>query len=132
MNRWPLLLMIAWVGATAGEPDYPALYRTLELPELDNATVTEVGRTADGLRDGLRVTLSTRASQAEMRQFFETAMAERGWRLVETEGSARMRAAGMLDQLPFAAVFEKDDMRFQVVSTPLGQESTVRISVIGG
>lgn len=124
-----LLLVIVTMPVLAG-PGYPPAYRELGLPEYGNATVTDTGRDNTSLRDGIKVTLLTRDDGTKLRAYYETEMQSRGWQLQETAASAKMRAAGMLDRLPFGAVFKKDRMRFQVFTNPKGNGVAVHISVI--
>jgi hypothetical protein len=57
-------------------------------------------------------------------------MQARGWVLQETVASAKMRAAGMLDKLPFGAIFSKDGMRYQVFTSPEGEGTAVHINIV--
>ncbi len=123
-----LLSICAHLGAE--ELDYPELYRSLSLPEYGNAEVTELGRDNSDLHDGIRISLFTTSSHAELREFYESQMQALGWELQETPGSARMRQAGMLDQLPFAVRFSKDDYRFQIITGAQGDGLAIHITVL--
>jgi len=124
------LLLFAAALQAAG-PDYPAAYRDLGLPEYQNATLTGTGREITSLRDGLALTLVTREDDATLRAYYEAEMSARGWILEETVASRKMRAAGMLDKLPFGAVFSKDGMRYQVSTGRQGTDSVIHINVTG-
>ena len=118
------LLMIFTTAIFADGPDYPVIYRDLGLPQYQNADVTSVGRDNTSLRDGIRVTLLTQDDDATIRAYYEAEMQDRGWVLEETIASKNMRAAGLLDKMPFTATFNKDDMRYRA-SSNRGEHGTV-------
>ena len=124
------LLLTATTGLIAADLDYPKGYRDLGLPEYENATVTALGRDNTNLRNGITITLFTQADGAKLRAYYEAEMQDLGWTLQETIASKKMRAAGMLDRLPFGAVFSKDDMRYQLFTNPEGTGIAIRINII--
>ena len=115
------LLMMFTTTIFADGPDYPAIYRDMGLPEYQNASVTSVGRDNTSLRDGIRVTLLTQDADATIRAYYEAEMQDRGWAVEETVGSKDMRAAGMLDKMPFTATFNKADMRYRAPPSRAGR-----------
>jgi hypothetical protein len=80
-------------------------------------------------RDGVTVTLFTQDDGATLRTYYEAEMQDLGWTLQETVASKKMRAAGMLDKMPFGAIFSKDRMRYQLFTNPEGNGLAVRISI---
>ena len=124
------LLLAVTTGLFATDPDYPPSYREMGLPEYENATVTGLGRDNTSLRDGITVTLLTEDDSAALRAYYEAEMQARGWELQETVASAKMRAAGKLNKLPFGAIFSKDGMRYQVFTNPEGSDTAVHINII--
>jgi hypothetical protein len=122
-------LLTASTGLFAADLDYPSSYRDLGLPEYENATVTGLGRDNTTLRDGITITLSTQDDGATLRAYYETEMQALGWTLQETVASKKMRAAGMLDKMPFGAIFSKDGMRYQLFTNPEGNGLAVHISI---
>jgi len=126
-----LLLTIVATGLYADELEYPERYRELQLPEYSNATLTEVGRNNLSLSDGISITLFTTDNGMTLREYYEAEMNTRDWQLQETVATTKMRAAGMLDKLPFGAVFTRDGMRYQIFTTPKGNGTSVFITVVG-
>jgi len=111
--------------------DYPPLYRELGLPEYPTATVTNLGRANDSLADGLSITLETAASHSELRAFYESRLEALGWTLQESIGMQRMRAAGMLEAVPFSGVFCKaDDTGYTVHALDRASYREVKLSVV--
>lgn len=100
-------LVAVWLpqGWAESMLDYPPLYRELGLPEYPGATVSNLGRSNDSLADGLSITLETTASHSELRAFYESRLEASGWTLQESIAVQRMRAAGMLETVPFSGVF---------------------------
>lgn len=100
-------LLALWLphGWAESVLDYPPLYRELGLPEYPTATVSNLGRSNDSLVDGLSITLETTASHSELRAFYESRLEALGWTLQESIAVQRMRAAGMLETVPFSGVF---------------------------
>ena len=132
MMKLQLILSLSLAVATglfADDMDYPSSYRDLGLPEYANATVTGLGRDNTSLHDGITITLFTQEGSAALRTYYEAEMQTRGWTLEETIASKKMRAAGMLDTLPFGAVFSKDDMRYQLFTNPKGNGIAVHINI---
>jgi hypothetical protein len=124
-----LLLLSATTGLFAADPDYPSSYREMGLPEYENASVTGLGRDNTSLRDGIAVTLFTQDDGATLRAYYEAEMQNLGWTLQETVASKKMRAAGMLDKMPFGAIFSKDGMRYQLFTNPEGNGIAVHINI---
>jgi len=111
--------------------DYPPLYRELGLPEYPTATVTNLGRANESLADGLSITLETAASHSELRAFYESRLEALGWTLQESIGMQRMRAAGMLEAVPFSGVFCKaDDTGYTVHALDRASYREVKLSVV--
>ena len=126
------LLAFSWIKAWA-EPslDYPPLYKELGLPEYPAATVAQLGRVNDSLADGLSITLETTASHSELRDFYESQLAALGWALQETVATQRMRAAGMLETMPFSGVFcAATGTSYTVRATDMGTYRQVQLSVV--
>ena len=112
--------------------DYPEVYRDLGLPEFQPATVVQLGRVNDSLEDGLSVWLETPATHGELRGFYEAHFDALGWALNETIAVQKMRAAGLLESMPFSAVFcGQDGTGFIVFATDMGAVRQVKISVVG-
>lgn len=127
------VLLCAAGPAGSSDLDYPQLYRDLGLPEYADATITGLGRTNTSLADGISIKLQSNGSYGTLRTYYENALADLGWILKETEAVARMRKAGMLDQLPFNAVFcGPDTLAFQVTTTDRGPVRELSISVVQG
>jgi len=124
-----ILLLTAITNLFAADLSYPPSYLDMGLPEYENAVVTGLGRDNTSLRDGITITLFTEDNGATLRTYYETEMQDRGWVLQETVASKKMRAAGMLDKLPFGAIFSKDGMRFQLFTNPEGNGLAVHISI---
>lgn len=111
--------------------DYPPLYRELGLPEYPTATVTNLGRANGSLADGLSITLETAASHSELRAFYESRLEALGWTLQESIGMQRMRAAGMLEAVPFSGVFCKaDDTGYTMHALDRASYREVKLSVV--
>jgi len=125
------VLLFVTAGLVADELDYPPSYRDLGLPEYQNAKVTGLGRDNTSLHDGISVTLFTTDDGPVLRSYYEAEMNSRGWILQETVASKKMRAAGMLDALPFGAVFTKDGMQYQLFTNPEGDGTAIHITVNG-
>jgi len=125
-----LLSTFMATGLFADGLDYPERYRELQLPEYSNATLTDVGRNSSSLSDGISITLSTVDNTKLLRKYYETEMSNRGWQLQETVATAKRRAAGLLDRLPFGAVFTKQGMRYQIVTHTLEDGTSIHISVV--
>lgn len=125
------LLLLTTAGLYAADLDYPDVYRALGLPEYENATITELGRDSSSLRDGIKITLFTKVDKATLRKYYEDSMQALEWELQEPVSNAKMRAAGMLDQLPFATSFNKNDMRYQITTSKKDNGTFIHISVIG-
>ena len=112
--------------------DYPELYRELGLPEFQPATVVQLGRVNDSLEGGLSIWLETPATHGELRGFYEAQFDALAWTLNETIAVQKMRAAGLLEGIPFSAVFcGQDGTGFSVYATDMGATRQVKISVIG-
>lgn len=126
------LLTFSWMKAWAEPPlDYPPLYKELGLPEYPAATVAQLGRVNDSLADGLSITLETTASYGELRNFYESQLAALGWALQETVATQHMRAAGMLETMPFIGVFcATTGTSYQVFSADMGAYRQVKLSVV--
>ena len=126
------LLVLSWVKASAEPPlDYPPLYKELGLPEYPAATVAQLGRVNDSLADGLSITLETTASYGELRNFYESQLAALGWALQETVATQRMRAAGMLEAMPFLGVFcAATGTSYTVRATDMGAYRQVQLTVV--
>ena len=124
------LLVAVTAGLFAADLDYPQSYREMGLPEYENAVVTGLGRDNTASHDGITVTLFSEDEAAKLRVYYEAEMQARGWLLQETIASQKMRAAGMLDKLPFGAIFSKDGMRYQLFSNPEGDGIAVHINII--
>ena len=129
--RMFFFMLLSFAAALyAADLDYPASYREMGLPEYTNAAVSVLGRDNSSVHDGISITLITDESDASLRAYYETEMQARGWILEETIASKKMRAAGMLDQMPFGAVFSKDGMRYQVFAAKQADGKTIHISVV--
>lgn len=121
-------LLVLSASVVAAE-DYPALYDSLLLPKYPGAQVVSVGRDNTQLRDGMSVTLKTADAHITLRRFFEIQMPASGWTLQETTATTKMRAAGLLDKLPFMAVFcRSDGAAVQFFTSDQGQVRVVEIS----
>ncbi|MCC0013883.1 MAG: hypothetical protein H6877_11270 [Rhodobiaceae bacterium] len=119
--------------AISGDLDYPPLYKQMNLPELPDATITELGRDNSNLDDGMRIVLQSGMTNGELRSFYESQMADRGWTLQETMAVSRMRAAGMLDKLPFNAVFCKSGgIAYNATTVDMGSVREVDIAISQG
>jgi hypothetical protein len=57
---------------------YPALYRSLELPELPGGVLLSTGRQTTSLRDGLSLSITTSMSIPEVRDYYSTALGRPG------------------------------------------------------
>lgn len=124
------MLLTITMGLYAGDLVYPEGYQALGLPEYQNATITDLGRDNSSIRDGFSITLFTTDDGATLRQYYEEEMQSLGWELQETVASTKMRAAGMLDALPFGGVFKKDSMRFQIFTAKKDNGTSIQISVL--
>jgi hypothetical protein len=124
------LALAVTTGLWAADLDYPASYREMGLPEYTKANVSALGRDNSSVHDGISITLLTDENDATLRVYYETEMKARGWLLEETIASKKMRAAGMLDQMPFGAIFSKDGMRYQLFTGQQTDGKTIHISVI--
>lgn len=110
--------------------EYPALYKSLELPEYENAILVKKGHQEVSLRDGLRLTLETPDEYGPLRSYYEAELAAKGWELEETIATRKMREAGMLDQMPFNGVFRKGNRKFQITSSRSGDKTLYSIIVL--
>jgi hypothetical protein len=110
--------------------DYPELYRSLGLPQYNNAIITELGRQNISLKDGLKIYLESPDNYATLRAYYEGELASTGWDLIETIASKKMREMGMLDQMPFGGVFKKENMTFQIFSNRVSEVTKITISVV--
>jgi hypothetical protein len=134
MKKQLILLLLLTIAATslyAHGLDYPERYKELQLPEYPNATLTDVGRNSSSLSDGISITLFTTDNSTALREYYEAEMNTRDWLLQETVATTKMRAAGMLDKLPFGAVFTKGGMRYQIFTTTVDHGTSVKITVVG-
>lgn len=126
-------LLALWLpqGWAESVLDYPPLYRELGLPEYPAATVSNLGRANDSLADGLSITLETTASHSELRAFYESRLEALGWALQESVGIQRMRAAGMLEAVPFSGVFCKaEGTGYTVYALDRAAYREVKLSVV--
>jgi hypothetical protein len=58
---------------------YPTLCRSLELPELPGGVLLSTGRHTTSLRDGLSLSITTSMAIHEVRDYYSTALGDRGW-----------------------------------------------------
>jgi hypothetical protein len=116
----------------AQDQNYPDLYLEMNLPLYPGADVVSTGRNNSSLADGITVVLEATASHAELRRFYESVLIDQGWELQETVASARMRQAGMLDKMPFIALFcHPDGTGYKIMSSDLGARQRIQISLTG-
>ncbi|MFT5484445.1 MAG: hypothetical protein ACI9GW_003110 [Halieaceae bacterium] len=109
---------------------YPDLYVEMGLPQLPGAEVIDVGRDNSTLENGMTVKLRSNFDSASLRSFFESTLTDESWVRNETIATSKMRELGVLDQLPFAAVFKKGELTYQVFSHQQGDKAIVSISVV--
>jgi hypothetical protein len=120
-----LLLIVAapWRVRAGDELAYPALYVSLDLPQLPNATLISTGRQSSSLRDGLALRLSTPTAVADVRQFLSEALTERGWTVVP--------ARPLPPSMPVAGVqATRDRVSFQATITKMSDATQVNITVL--
>ena len=124
------LTIFSVFGVFASDLDYPNVYTRMSLPEYPGAVVLSTGRSSHNLEDGISLKLETPASHAELRSYYESRMAELGWILQETIAVTKMREAGVLDRMPFMAVFcFKDGLAYQITATDIAAKRQLRISI---
>jgi len=110
--------------------DYPDLYKSLDLPEYQDASVIGLGRQNESLKDGLKIFLESDADSAKLRAYYESKMTELGWELEESIAVQKMRERNMLDQIPFSGVFKKGDMTYQVFTTRISGKTKINITLL--
>jgi len=110
--------------------EYPALYKSLDLPEYANATITGLGRQSANLHDGLKIFLESTDDYSALRAYYESELSDKGWVMEETIATRKMREAGMLDRMPFGGIFIKDNMKYLITTFRLKGISKITISVI--
>jgi hypothetical protein len=90
------LLAVPCIGLICAAPatlpaqtgDYPALYRSLGLPELPGATIVSTGRQTTSLRDGLAILLRTSSPPHMFRTFFVEHLEQAGWAIAPSRAPA--------------------------------------------
>jgi hypothetical protein len=98
---------------------YPAAYKALSLPELEDATLTSTGRQTTSLRDGLALTLTTARTVDQARAYYHEALTTLGW-IEEKPGPA-----GRTPNMPVRNVtFNKDAVTFTATMTAVSANET--------
>lgn len=110
-------------GAAAASRDaglaYPAVYKALSLPELNDATLTSTGRQTTSLRDGLALALTTTKTVDQAKAYYHEALTTLGW----TE--ERPGPAGLMPNMPVGNVtFNKDGVTFTATMTAMSANET--------
>ena len=101
---------------------YPALYRSLDLPELPGGELVSAGRQTTSLRDGLTLRITTSMPVAEVRNHYSTALAELGWE----EAPSRV-----IPGAPMAGLqATRDGVRFTATITAMGDETQINLTVV--
>lgn len=122
------ILLILTVGAPSAlrandELAYPALYVSLDLPQLPAATLTSTGRQTSSLRDGIALSLSTPTAVADVRQFLSEALTSSGWAVAPSRPLPR--------SMPVANVqARRDRVSFQATITKMPDTTRVDITVL--
>ena len=124
------LLFIYSSTVISQELYYPSAYTSLNLPEYPNATITELGRTSESLKDGVKIFLESSDDYITLRSYYESEMAALGWTLQESIAVKKMREMGKLDMIPFAGVFEKDDLVFQIFTSRVNDLTKLNIALL--
>ena len=101
---------------------YPALYRSLELPELPGGVLLSTGRQTTSLRDGLSLSITTSMSIPEVRDYYSTALGDLGWE----EAPSRV-----IPGAPMAGLqATRDGITYTATITGLAGETQISLSVI--
>jgi hypothetical protein len=124
------LLFIYSSTVISQELYYPSAYTSLNLPEYPNATITELGRTSESLKDGVKIFLESSDDYITLRSYYESEMAALGWTLQESIAVKKMREMGKLDMIPFAGVFKKDDLVFQIFTSRVNDLTKLNIALL--
>ena len=132
MNRF-MYFSLAFVFSTSSygqELEYPSLYTSLNLPQYGNASIIELGRSSGSLKDGVRIFLESTDEYSTLRSFYESEMASLEWTLKESIAVKKMRERVKLDMIPFSAVFEKENLIYQIFSSRVNGLTKLNISLL--
>jgi len=108
--------------------DYPSLLTELGVPALTDATIVALSPVFDS-RDGGFIVLESGGTDAELREFYEQSLADTEWVLAETKAATALRAKGLLNNLPFLAVFTKPGWRLHCLASTFDDQKRLRITL---
>ena len=107
---------------------YPQLYLDNDLPEYTGAILTNVGRQAASLKDGLTVTAVSNDSMRVIMPFYIEAMEKLGY----TYDKSKYEQGKLLEEPPaMMVVFQKEKRKFSVTLIKMQEEQTeIKINFI--
>lgn len=108
--------------------EYPSLLTELGVPVLTDATIVALSPVFDR-RDGGFIVLESSGTDAELREFYEQSLADTEWVLAETKAATALRAKGLLNNLPFLAVFTKPGWRLHCLASTFDDQKRLRITL---
>jgi hypothetical protein len=100
----------------------------LGVPALTGATIVELSSVFDS-RDGGFIVLESDGTDAELREFYEQSLTDTEWVLAETKAATALRAKGLLNNLPFLAVFTKPGWRLHFLASTYDDIKRLRITL---
>ena len=118
-----LVLVLLAGGIAAAQMDYPAIYRSQELPELTGATVTSTGRQTTSLRDGIRIDLETAMPVQDALAFYREQMAPLDWQETPARTKFQSPMVGRVE-------FRKGALSLGITATRLGEVTKVNINLV--
>lgn len=134
MGTFLFLLSVGSLNSTVASAEaelnltYPQRLIDLGVPPLPDAQVIEVSRVFNS-QDGGFVVLESALGNAGLRTFYEQSLAETEWTLAETRAAAALREKGLLNNLPFLAVFTKPGWRLHCLATTFDDARRLKITL---
>ncbi|MEE9373573.1 MAG: hypothetical protein V3V00_11025 [Saprospiraceae bacterium] len=132
MRRFLLFTIFLFVGLLSFGQDlaYPSLYQFHNLPEHENATIKQLSRVTDNLRDGIKIFLESPDDYITLRQYYESVMFNLEWELLESNAVSKMREMGKLDMIPFSGEFVKEGLKYMIFTTRIGSLTKINITLV--
>jgi hypothetical protein len=137
-KRWLIAILLLWslgwvshqsnANESGTAPAYPSLLAELGVPALTGATIVELSSVFDS-RDGGFIVLESDGTDAELREFYEQSLTDTEWVLAETKAATALRAKGLLNNLPFLAVFTKPGWRLHFLASTYDDIKRLRITL---